>query len=55
MIGDKKEDLQEEYEYLINYILNKSYAETLESADVIMANMSEEWREIILDEALSNQ
>ena len=39
----------EEYEYLMNYILSERYAETPESAEVIMANMSEEWVSTILE------
>ena len=40
------------YDIVLSYLLDEGYAETEESAIVIMANMSEEWREEILDEAV---
>lgn len=39
------------YDDVLNYLLDEGYAETVEDATTIMANMSEEWRDEILDEA----
>jgi hypothetical protein len=39
------------YDIVLDHLLDEGYAETEEAATVIMANMSEEWREEILDEA----
>ena len=39
----------EEYDALFSYILDEGYAETPESAEVIMANMGEEWISTILE------
>jgi hypothetical protein len=37
------------FDYMMDYLLDEGYANTQESALVIMANMSEEWRESIVD------
>jgi F0F1-type ATP synthase epsilon subunit len=39
------------FDVVQGYLIDEGYAETEEAAAVIMANMSEEWRESILDEA----
>ena len=39
------------YDLVLSHLLDEGYADTNESALVIMANMSEEWRENILTEA----
>jgi len=39
------------YDTVLSYLLDEGYAETPEAAEAIMVNMSEEWREGILDEA----
>ena len=39
------------FDYVLEHLIVEGYADTNESALVIMANMSEEWREEILDEA----
>ena len=39
------------FDYVLEHLIAECYADTNESALVIMANMSEEWREEILDEA----
>ena len=39
------------FDSILEHLITKGYADTNESALVIMANMSEEWRENILDEA----
>ena len=51
---------QESYEYdtfdsILEYLVAEGYADTNENALAIMENMSEEWREEILDEAAANQ
>jgi hypothetical protein len=40
------------YDIILSHLLDEGYAETPEEATVIMSNMSEEWREEILDEML---
>lgn len=37
------------YDVVIDYLLDEGFADTEESAEVIMVNMSEEWREEILE------
>jgi hypothetical protein len=39
------------FDYIFEHLVAEGYADTNESALVIMANMSEEWREEIIDEA----
>ena len=39
------------FDYLLEYLIAEGYADTNDSAIAIMANMSEEWKEEILDEA----
>lgn len=39
------------YDVVIDYLLDEGFADTEESAEVIMVNMSEEWRDEIIDEA----
>jgi hypothetical protein len=39
------------YDVVLEHLLDQGFADTEEAATVIMANMSEEWREEILDEA----
>ena len=41
------------FEHVLEYLVAEGYADTNESALVIMANMSEEWRESIVDEVIS--
>lgn len=43
------------FETILEYLVSEGYADTNESALAIMANMSEEWREEILDEAAADQ
>ena len=40
------------FDVILEYLLDEGYAETQEQAEVIMVNMSEEWREGILSEAI---
>ena len=37
------------YDIILSHLLDEGYAETLEQAQVIMTNMSEEWRESIVE------
>lgn len=41
------------YDIILSHLLDEGYAETLESAEVIMANMSEEWVETIIEAKMS--
>jgi len=50
----RKELRQEEvsvYDIVLTHLLDEGYAETPEAAEVIMVNMSEEWREDIVEMA----
>ena len=53
----KKEKTQKEqvdlYDIILSHLLDEGYADTQEQAEVIMVNMSEDWREsIILEQSL---
>jgi hypothetical protein len=37
------------YDIILSHLLDEGYAETIESAEAIMVNMSEEWKNSILD------
>ena len=37
------------YDIILSHLLDEGYAETVEAAEVIMVNMSEEWRESIVE------
>jgi hypothetical protein len=45
-MGVRKEDL----EFILDYLLDEGFATTLESAEVILENMSEGWIESIMEE-----
>jgi hypothetical protein len=47
----KVEEETDLFDYLLEYLVAEGYADTNDNAIAIMANMSEEWREEILDEA----
>jgi hypothetical protein len=49
--GVKNVEYKEEYDIILDHLLDEGYAETVESAEAIMVNMSEEWKDEILDEA----
>jgi hypothetical protein len=54
----KKEDQKESFDpfdAILEHLVAEGYADTNESALAIMANMSEEWKEEILDEAAADQ
>ena len=36
------------YDIILSHLLDEGYAETIESAEAIMMNMSEEWRDSII-------
>ena len=46
----KKEEV-DLYDIILSHLLDEGYAETQEAAEVIMLNMSEEWREDIVEAA----
>jgi len=43
------------FDYMMEYLISEGYADTNENALVIMANMSEEWRENILTEVSQDE
>jgi hypothetical protein len=54
----KSESRKEEvdiYDIILSHLLDEGYAETPEAAQVIMVNMSEEWREEIVEEVLDEE
>jgi hypothetical protein len=51
--GSQKENL-DLYDLVSEYLVSEGFCDSYEDADVIMVNMSEEWRENILDEAGRN-
>jgi len=46
---EKKQLNREDFNYLLKYLVAEGYADTNKAALVIMANMSEEWRESIVE------
>lgn len=45
-VGEEALDV---YDVVLNHLLDEGYADSIESAESIMANMSEEWREDIME------
>jgi len=43
------------YNIILSHLIDEGYAETEDAAESIMVNMSEEWREEILDEAITSE
>jgi len=43
-------DSYDYYDIILSHLLDEGYAETPEAAEVIMVNMSEEWRDDIVEE-----
>jgi len=41
------------YDIILSHLLDEGYAETPEAAEAIMVNMSEEWRDSIVDETIN--
>lgn len=49
--GEMKEDYEYDlYDLILEYLLDEGYTDSLEGAEAIMANMSEEWIEDIVEE-----
>ena len=46
---------KESYDIVFEYLISEGYADTNENALVIMANMSEDWKEEIINEAAADQ
>jgi hypothetical protein len=42
-------EYEDVYDVILEYLINEGYAETVEQAEVIMVNMSEGWRESIVE------
>jgi hypothetical protein len=54
--GVKNVEYKEEYDLydiILDHLLGEGYAETVESAEAIMVNMSEEWKDEILSVVMS--
>jgi hypothetical protein len=49
------EDGYDLYDIILSHLIDEGYAETEDAAESIMVNMSEEWREQILDEAITSE
>ena len=47
-LGTKKEEVSV-YDIVLSHLLDEGYADTVESAEGIMTNMSEEWRDSIVE------
>jgi hypothetical protein len=43
------------YDVILSHLLDEGYAETVEAAESIMVNMSEDWRESIVEEVLEEE
>jgi len=43
------------YDIILSHLLDEGYADTQEQAEVIMVNMSEDWRESIVEEVLDER
>ena len=52
--GPYKEEV-DLYDVILSHLIEEGYAESVEQAEVIMVNMSEDWRDGILDEAAKDQ
>jgi hypothetical protein len=50
-VASRMQESVDLYDVVLEHLLEEGYADTEEAATVIMANMSEEWREEIIDEA----
>jgi len=53
ILSEEVEERDDLFDYILEYLVAEGYADTNESALVIMANMSEEWRNEIIDEELT--
>ena len=52
IIRKKANEAIDLYDTILSYLINEGYADTYEAAERIMVNMSEEWRDDILNEAV---
>ena len=43
------------YDIILSHLIDEGYADTEDAAEAIMVNMSEEWKEEILDEAITSE
>ena len=53
--GIKLADSYDLYDIILSHLLDEGYAETQEQAEVIMVNMSEDWRESIVEGNVSKK
>ena len=54
-IADEVIEQTDIYDIVLSHLLDEGYAETQESAEAIMVNMSEDWRESIVHEELTGE
>jgi hypothetical protein len=47
--GDTRKEQVDLYDIILSHLLDEGYAETLEAAEVMMVNMSEGWRQSIVE------
>ena len=47
-VGGYRIEQADFYDIILSHLLDEGYAETIESAEAIMVNMSEEWRDSII-------
>ena len=50
-VGGPYKEQVDLYDIILSHLLDEGYAETPEAAEAIMVNMSEDWRESIIEEA----
>jgi hypothetical protein len=48
-VGGYRMEQADSYDIILSHLLDERYAETIESAEAIMVNMSEEWRQDIME------
>lgn len=46
---------KEDYEFILSYLIDEGYTDDLESAEIILENMSEEWLDEVLEEGRMGQ
>lgn len=54
-MGKTQKEQVDIYDIILSHLLDEGYAETPEAAEAIMVNMSEEWREDIVEETLDER
>ena len=52
IIRKTKNEEYDLYDIILSHLIDEGYADTQESAEIIMVNMSEDWRESIVEEVL---